>query len=123
MVTFRGHDVDLLLANKAELLLAMEQLTMEMLRMTRTSIRACCSSTPMIIVRCASRNLRLSALTAAEKVKKSPRALSLQPDDEPGAPDHSPRASRGLGCSQRDRRIRVPPPGDHVSGGHAIAAK
>ncbi len=33
MVRFSGPDVELLLANKAELLLALEQLTMEMLRM------------------------------------------------------------------------------------------
>ena len=35
MVRFTGPDVDLLLANKAEMLLALEQLTMEMLRMTQ----------------------------------------------------------------------------------------
>ena len=55
VVKFSGPDVDLLLANKAELLLALEQLTMEMLRMTQESI-PCCSSMPTTTARCGSRN-------------------------------------------------------------------
>jgi hypothetical protein len=44
VVRFTGPDVDLLLANKAEMLLALEQLTMEMLGCRSMSI-PCCSLT------------------------------------------------------------------------------
>src|SRR5579872_6275706 len=58
IVRFSGADVELLLENRAELLLALEQLTMEMLRIEE---------------------LRLSALTAAEKVRKTHLPFHFSP--------------------------------------------
>ena len=68
-VKFSGPDVDLLLSNRAELLLALEHVTMEMLRMpsedhSRISFDA--NDYRMLRIE----ELRLSAVTAAERVKK-----------------------------------------------------
>lgn len=68
VVKFSGEDVDLLLANRAELLLALELVTQEMLRMhsddhSRISFDANDYRTLRI------EELRASALAAAEKVK------------------------------------------------------
>jgi len=70
IVRFSGPDVDLLLSNKAELLLALEHLTMEVLRMpsedhSRLSFDA--QDYRMLRIE----ELRLSAATAAEKVKRT----------------------------------------------------
>jgi spoIIIJ-associated protein len=70
MVRFAGRDVDLLLANKAELLLALEQVTMEALRTpsedhSRISFDA--NDYRMLRIE----ELRLSATAAAEKVKRT----------------------------------------------------
>lgn len=70
IVRFTGEDVDMLLANKAEVLLAMEQLTMEMLRMTpdeHSMLQFDANDYRALRIE----ELRLSALTAAEKVKKT----------------------------------------------------
>ena len=70
VVRFSGQDVDALLANKAELLLALEQLTMEVLRMPPEDHSLLCfdaNDYRMLRIE----ELRLSALTAAERVKKS----------------------------------------------------
>lgn len=70
IVRFTGEDVDLLLANKAEVLLAMEQLTMEMLRMTpdeHSMLQFDANDYRALRIE----ELRMSALTAAEKVKKT----------------------------------------------------
>lgn len=78
VVTFRGHDVDLLLANKAELLLAMEQLTMEMLHMSaeeHSRIQFDANDYRALRIE----ELRLSALTAAEKVKRSRVPFEFSP--------------------------------------------
>src|ERR1700726_995988 len=69
-VQFKGPDVDVLLANKAELLLALEQVTMEALRMpsedhSRISFDA--NDYRMLRIE----ELRLSASAAAEKVKRT----------------------------------------------------
>ena len=70
MVKFSGPDVELLLANKAELLLALEQLTTEVLRMNPNEhTRICFDANDYRMMRV--EELRLSALTAAEKVKKT----------------------------------------------------
>ncbi|MFN3322051.1 MAG: protein jag [Bryobacteraceae bacterium] len=70
LVRFTGSDVDLLLENKAELMLAIEQLTMEMLRMPpEDHSRLCFDANDYRMLRI--EELRLSAVTAAEKVKKS----------------------------------------------------
>jgi len=78
VVKFKGTDVDLLLANKAELLLALEQLTMEALRMTadeHSQIQFYANDYRMLRIE----EIRLSALTAAEKVKKSKIPFEFNP--------------------------------------------
>jgi spoIIIJ-associated protein len=75
---FTGPDVDLLLANKAELLLALEQVTMEALRMpsedhSRISFDA--NDYRMLRIE----ELRLSASAAAEKVKRTGSPFFFNP--------------------------------------------
>src|SRR6185437_9951730 len=70
LVRFSGRDVDLLLANKAELLLALEQLTMEALGMSADEhSRVCFDANDYRVLRI--EELRMSALAAAERVKKT----------------------------------------------------
>jgi spoIIIJ-associated protein len=75
---FKGADVDLLLANRAELLLALEQVTMEALRMpsedhSRISFDA--NDYRMLRIE----ELRLSASAAAEKVKRTGSPFFFNP--------------------------------------------
>jgi spoIIIJ-associated protein len=77
-VQFKGPDVDLLLSNKAELLLALEQVTMEALRMpsedhSRLSFDA--NDYRMLRIE----ELRLSASAAAEKVKHTGSPFFFNP--------------------------------------------
>jgi len=70
LVRFSGPDVDYLLENKAELLLALEQLATEILRMGADEhAKLCFDANDHRVMRV--EELRLSALTAAEKVKKT----------------------------------------------------
>ncbi|HEY2015027.1 MAG TPA: R3H domain-containing nucleic acid-binding protein [Bryobacteraceae bacterium] len=70
VVKFTGHDVDLLLANRAEFLLALEHVTMEMLRMpSEDHSRVSFDANDYRLLRI--EELRLSAVTAAEKVKRT----------------------------------------------------
>ncbi len=70
VVRFTGSDVDLLLANKTELLLALEQLTMEALRMApEDHSRVCFDANDHRMLRI--QELRMSAEAAAERVKKT----------------------------------------------------
>ena len=70
VVRFSGADVDLLLSNKAELLLALEHVTMEMLRMPSADhSRISFDANDYRLLRI--EELRLSAMTAAEKVKRT----------------------------------------------------
>ncbi len=70
MVKFTGHDVDLILSNRAELLLALEHVTMEMLRMpSEDHSRVSFDANDYRLLRI--EELRLSAMTAAEKVKRT----------------------------------------------------
>ena len=70
VVKFTGPDVDLLLSNKAELLLALEHATMEMMRMpSEDHSRISFDANDYRLLRI--EELRLSALTAAEKVKRT----------------------------------------------------
>ena len=70
MVRFSGADVDLLLSNRAELLLALEHITMEMLRMpSEDHSRISFDANDYRLLRI--EELRLSAMTAAEKVKRT----------------------------------------------------
>ena len=69
-VKFTGPDVDLLLGNRAELLLALEHVTMEMLRMpSEDHSRLSFDANDYRLLRI--EELRLSAVTAAEKVKRT----------------------------------------------------
>jgi spoIIIJ-associated protein len=70
IVKFHGPDTEVILANKGELLLSLEQLTMEVLRMPGEDHNLLCfdaNDHRMLRIE----ELRLSALTAAEKVKKT----------------------------------------------------
>lgn len=70
MVKFSGPDVDMLLSNRAELLLALEHVTMEMLRMpSEDHSRLSFDANDYRLLRL--EELRLSATTAAEKVKRT----------------------------------------------------
>jgi len=70
MVKFTGPDVDLLLANRAEMLLALEHVTMEMLRMpSEHHSRISFDANDYRLLRI--EELRLSAQAAAEKVKRT----------------------------------------------------
>lgn len=78
VVKFHGPDVDALLANKAELLLALEQLTMEALRMAPEDHSLLCfdaNDYRMLRIE----ELRLSAITAAERVKRSGMPFRFNP--------------------------------------------
>lgn len=78
VVKFSGPDVDLLLANKAELMLALELLTMEALRMpSEDHSRLCFDANDYRVLRI--QELRLSAATAAEKVKQTRRPFHFNP--------------------------------------------
>lgn len=70
LVKFSGEDVGLLLANKAEMLLSLEHLTQEMLRMkSEEHSQLCFDANDYRMLRI--EELRLSALAAAERVAKS----------------------------------------------------
>jgi spoIIIJ-associated protein len=69
-VKFNGPDVDHLLSNKAELLLALEHVTMEFLRMpSEDHSRISFDANDYRLLRI--EELRVSAMTAAEKVKRT----------------------------------------------------
>lgn len=78
VVKFSGPDVDLLLQNKAELLLALEMLAMEVLRMPgedHSLMRFDANDYRALRIE----ELRLSALTAAESVKRTRRPFHFNP--------------------------------------------
>lgn len=78
VVRFSGPDVDLVLANKGELLLALEYLTMEALGMPSDHHeRLCFDANDYRMLRIA--ELRLSASTAAERVKRSNTPFRFSP--------------------------------------------
>jgi len=78
LVKFTGPDVDVLMANKAEALLALELLTMEMLHMPaehHSLLCFDCNDYRALRIE----ELRLSALTAAENVKRTRRPFHFNP--------------------------------------------
>jgi len=78
LVRFTGADVDLLLGNKAELLLALEQLTMEAIGMApEEHSRICFDANDRRILRI--EELRMSAQAASERVKKSRQPFHFSP--------------------------------------------
>jgi len=77
-VVFNGPDVELLLANKAELLLALEQLTLEMLRVgPREHSLIAFDANDHRLMRL--EELRLSASTASERVRASKLPYRFSP--------------------------------------------
>ncbi len=78
VLRFSGPDVDLLLANRAELLLALEHATMEMLRMpSEHHSRISFDANDYRLLRI--EELRLSALAAADKVKRTGAPFRFNP--------------------------------------------
>ena len=78
VVQVRGPDVDLLLHNRAELLLALEHLTMEMLRMpSEDHSRISFDANDYRLLRI--EELRLSAVAAAERVKRTGEPFRFNP--------------------------------------------
>lgn len=77
-VKFSGEDVDALLANKTEVLLALEQLTQEALRMpAEHHSRIAFDALDHRMLRI--EELRMSALAAAERVKSSHQPFRFNP--------------------------------------------
>jgi spoIIIJ-associated protein len=78
VVKFEGPDVELLLANKAELLLALEHVTMEALRIPSDDhSRLSFDANDFRMLRIA--ELRMSATVAAEKVKRTSEPFRFNP--------------------------------------------
>jgi len=78
VVKFSGPDVELLLENKAELLLALEHLTMEALRMPpEDHAHLCFDANDYRVLRI--EELRLSAAAAAERVRRSGQPFRFNP--------------------------------------------
>src|SRR5579872_7018914 len=78
VVKFSGPDVDLLLGNRAELLLALEHLTMEALRMpSEDHSRISFDANDYRLLRI--EELRMSAVVAAEKVKRTGEPFRFNP--------------------------------------------
>jgi len=78
LVKFTGRDVDFLMENKGELLLALEHLTLEALRVPSDKHAMICfdaNDTRMMRME----ELRLSALTAAERVVKTRNPFRFNP--------------------------------------------
>lgn len=77
-VNFTGPDVDLLLVNRAEVLLALEHLTMEALRVPpEDHARICFDANDYRALRI--EELRLSAAAAAEKVRRTGAPFAFSP--------------------------------------------
>ncbi len=78
LVNFSGPDVDALLANRAELLLALEHVTMEMLRFgSDEHSRLSFDANDYRLLRI--EELRLSAQTAADRVKRTGMPFRFNP--------------------------------------------
>ena len=78
VVKFSGQDVDLLLSNRAELLLALEHVTMEHLRMpSEDHSRISFDANDYRLLRI--EELRVSALTVAETVKRTGTPFRFNP--------------------------------------------
>lgn len=78
LVRFEGPDVEILLDNKAEVLLSLEQLTMEALRMSpEEHSRLCFDANDHRVLRV--RELRMSAEAAAERVRKTHQPFHFSP--------------------------------------------
>ena len=108
MLAFEGRDVDLLLAYRAELLLALEQLTMEALRVPHYErYRLIFDANDYRMMRI--EELRLSTVTAAEKVKSAGAPFRFHSYDLTGAQNHSLGLARRPGRNNGLRRRRAKP--------------
>lgn len=77
-VRFSGPDVDLLLSNKAELLLALEHVAMEAMRVpSENHSRICFDANDYRLLRV--EELRISATAAADKVKRTGQPFLFNP--------------------------------------------
>ena len=118
MVQFTGQDVDLLLGNKAELLLALEQVTMEALRMpSEDHSRICFDANDYRMLRI--EELRMSAPAAAERVKNTGAPFFFNPMNSRERRVIHLALRDETGIAQRERRFRQPPAGGCLSGGNA----
>lgn len=78
VVEFEGPDVELLLENRADLLMSLEQLTMEMLRLPHDQhMKLSFDANDYRLMR--TQELRLGALAAAEQVAKNGRPFYFSP--------------------------------------------
>jgi spoIIIJ-associated protein len=78
VVRFEGPDIDILLSNKAEVLLALEHLTMEALGMApEEHSRLCFDANDHRILRV--QELRMSAEAAAERVRRTQQPFHFSP--------------------------------------------
>lgn len=78
VVRFEGPDVEILLANKAEVLLALEQLTMEAIGMApEQHSRICFDANDHRVLRV--QELRMSAVAAADRVRRSRQPFHFSP--------------------------------------------
>ena len=78
VVKFKGPDVDLLLANRGEVLLALEQLTLEVLGIpSEEHSLICFDANDYRLLRI--EELRISAATAAERVKQTGKPFHFMP--------------------------------------------
>src|SRR5437868_5698732 len=82
VVRFSGPDVDLLLSNRAELLLALEHVTMEYLRVpSEDHSRISFDANDYRLLRI--EELRMSAVAAADKVKRTGQPFQFNPTNSP----------------------------------------
>ena len=104
VVKFSGPDVDLLLANRAELLLALEHVTMEVLRMpSEDHSRISFDANDYRLLRI--EELRRQRHGRRGKSEAHGRALPLQPHEQPRAPRDPPGPAQRTRRAQREPRI------------------
>jgi hypothetical protein len=121
VVKFSGPDVEYLLANRAELLLALEHVTMEALRMpSEDHSRISFDANDYRLLRI--EELRLSAAAAAEKVKRTGQPFRFNPmNSRERRVIHL--ALRGeTAAAQRKRAARAVSARGGLSGGHGQPA-
>ena len=115
-VKFSGPDVDLLLSNRAELLLSLEHVTMEMLHMpSEDHSRISFDANDY-------RLLRIEELAAQRRCRRRPRQAHrhlflFQPDEQPRAPRDSSGAAQRKRGTQRKRRHGTGPHGHRLPAG------
>ena len=120
LVKFSGPDVDLLLANKAELLLALEFLTMEALRMPAEHHSLLCFDANDYRT-AADRGAAAERGDRGRESEEDAPAVPLQSHEQPRAAHHSLEPAQRNRHSQREHGHRAVPPGGGSSDRHAAA--